>query len=94
MNFMVPPFPNFFLVIHHLTFFIYQKFDLSLEKQLANLENALRVQKGKEPAMELALNLRSLKEVKKVETLGKKLPEHMVKVKLNNLPIPGSLPKA
>jgi len=93
MNFMVPPSPNFFLVIHHLTFFIYQNFDLSLEKQLANLENALRVQKGKEPAMELSLNLRSLKEVKKVKNLGKKLPEYMVKVKLDNLPIPGSLPK-
>lgn len=87
MNFMPPP-PNATIILHHLAYFIYQEFNLSLEKQIANMERALKYQQGDKAKKEIIVNLNTLYEVRKVQNLGRKLPRDLVKIKINNLPLP------
>jgi len=87
MDFAPPP-PNVTIILHHLTYFLYQTFSLSIEKQISNLERALKYQKGNKAKEELITNLTTLSEVRKVKTLGKKLPKDLIKLKVHNLPLP------
>jgi len=87
MGFMPPP-PQTTIILHHLTYFLYQEFGLSLEKQISNMERALKYQRGKGAKKEIYFNLNTLYEVKKVNTLGKRLPRELIKLKVNKLPLP------